>query len=336
MKKDQTEQRVSRIIRLFFYSDYPQRLTEEVHGWLASEIHEKEKDMALREIWDEMIQPDNDPTEESYRETYRSYEKLTRRLGIPNVEKKPVMALRRTAAKIAAVLVPVAIVLGAYLIWSPSVGEDWVRSGITVETGEGQQRRVVLPDRSEVWLNSSSRLVYRSDFAEGRDVELTGEAFFSVRKSGGTPFTVRSGRMSVRVLGTEFNVQSYENAPATEVTLVSGIVEVSARRRTMVLEPGQTLTMDNRSSKMSVGEGGSLDWNPARLNFSDTPLSEVFRVIAVYYGVEVEVEGSIPSNRVTVNFRDNEEIENILYILQNTTQAFGYTLDGGKITIRAK
>lgn len=338
MTDNQTEQRVARIVRLFFYGGHPQRLTDEVHRWLASDVHEKEKDMALRDIWDEMIQPDNDPTKESYRDTYRSYKKLTQRLGIPNVEKKPVVALGRIAAKVAAVLVPVALVAGAYLIWGRA-DDSAVYADVTVETADGQQRRVVLPDGSEVWLNGGSRLNYASDFADGRSVELSGEAFFSVRKAEGTPFIVRADRLSVKVLGTEFNVESHENSGTSEVTLLSGSVEVASKRRVARLQPGQTLTMERQTSKMTVSPTGTdngMGWQPARLSFSNTPLSETFRTLGIYYDMPVEVVGVMPQNRVTVNFRSGEEIENVLYILQNTTQAFDYTVGDGRIKITAR
>lgn len=335
---NQTEQRVSRIVRLFFEGAYPQNITREVHRWLAGSAHQKEKEMALKEIWDEMIEPDNNPSKKSYRETYQSYEKIVARLGIANVEARPVVSLRRTAARIAAVLLPVIMVVGGALVmWNP-LGTRDVQTDMAIETAAGQQRRVVLPDNSEVWLNSSSRISYPSDFAENRQVVLLGEARFAVRKSDGAPFTVQAGKLRVTVLGTEFNIKGYEGDATTEVSLLEGSVEAVSRKQKAILTPGQTLAMDNRTSRMSISQtaAGSIGWEPARLRFSDTPLEEAFRTIGVYYDMPVEFEGAVPSNRVTVNFLDNERIDNVLYILQNTTRAFEYDIADGKIKVRAK
>ena len=97
----------------------------------------------------------------------------------------------------------------------------------TVRVPEGGEYRVVLSDGTKVWINSGSELTFPMNFEKGeRVVELKGEAYFDVTKSKEWPFIVRTCRSSVKVLGTSFNVCSYEGDALEQVTLEQGGVEV--------------------------------------------------------------------------------------------------------------
>jgi transmembrane sensor len=97
-----------------------------------------------------------------------------------------------------------------------------------VETKKGVRgTKVVLPDGSQVWLNSESRLVYGRSFNDSlREVELEGEAYFDVVRDHKKPFVVHTSGIDIRVLGTAFNVKSYSAEPTIETTLVHGMIEI--------------------------------------------------------------------------------------------------------------
>src|SRR5690606_4086306 len=99
----------------------------------------------------------------------------------------------------------------------------------TIVTPKGGQYHVRLPDGSRVWLNAESSLKYPVFFTgDFREVELKGEAYFEVAKNTKSdrhiPFIVHSGKQSLEVLGTIFNIESYGKSIKT--TLVEGKVRL--------------------------------------------------------------------------------------------------------------
>ena len=112
----------------------------------------------------------------------------------------------------------------------------------TITMRKGARSSVQLPDGTTVWLNSSSNLTYGDGFAQGnREVFLQGEAFFTVAANEQRPFIVHAGNLTVRVLGTSFNVKAYAGDDNEEVVLLSGKVAVFTARRpeALTLVPGQ-------------------------------------------------------------------------------------------------
>jgi ferric-dicitrate binding protein FerR (iron transport regulator) len=94
----------------------------------------------------------------------------------------------------------------------------------------GARTKLLLPDGTQVWLNSSSRLKYTHNFdGPSREVELEGEAYFDVVKDLQRPFIVHTSALDVRVLGTAFTVKSYPQDETIETTLLRGVIEVSRK-----------------------------------------------------------------------------------------------------------
>lgn len=89
---------------------------------------------------------------------------------------------------------------------------------------KGQRLTFILPDSSTVILNSGSEIKYSSDFAKRRTIFLKGESFFKVTKNAKAPFVVKTTDFEVKVLGTEFNVNS--TTSDQRVSLEKGKVNV--------------------------------------------------------------------------------------------------------------
>src|SRR6185312_193071 len=110
----------------------------------------------------------------------------------------------------------------------------------------GTKSKIILPDGTVVRLNSSSKLTYNNDFNENvREVNLEGEAFFDVTKDAKHPFIVHTSNIDIRVLGTLFNVKSYEQDPTIETTLLRGSIEVfnknDASAPKVILKPNEKM-----------------------------------------------------------------------------------------------
>ncbi|WP_367865350.1 FecR family protein [Pedobacter sp. WC2423] len=95
-----------------------------------------------------------------------------------------------------------------------------------------QTTALVLADGSKVTLNAKSEIKYPISFkGRTREVYLSGEAFFEVEKDHRHPFIVHTKNISIKVLGTTFDVKSYNDEHATETTLLTGKVEITLNKR---------------------------------------------------------------------------------------------------------
>lgn len=119
----------------------------------------------------------------------------------------------------------------------------------TVSTKTGDKANINLPDGSKVWLHGDSKITYVGDFGnKTREIYLSGEAFFDVARDKTRPFIIHTRTITLKVLGTAFNVRSYDNEKETETALVRGSVEVTLRNRPdqkIFLKPGDKLLVKN-------------------------------------------------------------------------------------------
>ena len=105
---------------------------------------------------------------------------------------------------------------------------------------KGTFYHLVLSDGTKVWLNADSKIKYPVSFGQDkREVSLRGEGYFEVAKDSTRPFIVSTDKMDVRVLGTTFDVNTYEDEGKSFVVLVEGLVEVSAGKgESRIITPG--------------------------------------------------------------------------------------------------
>jgi transmembrane sensor len=133
--------------------------------------------------------------------------------------------IRRTS--LVAAILAVVILTGSFVFLYLYNRQSYLQSGrlINIEVTMGSKAITTLPDGSRVWLNAGSRLSYRDNFGkQNRDVYLTGEAYFDVFHNPSKPFVVKAGNLSIKALGTAFNVKAYPDDPAIITTLVRGKV----------------------------------------------------------------------------------------------------------------
>jgi ferric-dicitrate binding protein FerR (iron transport regulator) len=169
----------------------------------------------------------------------------------------------------------------------------------TLTTAKGKQFRMTLPDGTLVWLNSFSSLHYPTRFTGAtRPVEVTGEAYFEVAADAARPFIVQTGRQEITVLGTHFNVNSYEDEPATRTTLLEGAVRVGNAAGQVSLRPGQQASVGQHDKKISVAEVNAEEavaWKNGYFHFDNADIQTVMRQLARWYDVEVKYDGVTPT-----------------------------------------
>ncbi|PJJ79766.1 FecR family protein [Mucilaginibacter auburnensis] len=118
-------------------------------------------------------------------------------------------------------------------------------------TAPRMKSRLILSDSTIVTLNSGTTFKYPVAFGKGnREVYLNGEAFFEVHKDKKHPFIIHTKEMNVKVLGTAFNVKSYDYEPKSETSLIHGSIEVTLNDRKsdrIILKPKEKLIIENNS-----------------------------------------------------------------------------------------
>ena len=199
--------------------------------------------------------------------------------------------------KVAAILTLPLLILSSYLLFEQKEKQDlfYLEARMT----PGMVGSTVLPDGTKVWLNSSSYLRYPSVFTENsRDVELDGEAYFKVTKDKNKPFIVHTQNSSVKVLGTEFNIDAYSYNDFVATTLVEGSVEFSYNNKfeqaqTMLLKPNEQALYDKKTYQAAKKETyvpKDIAWRNGQIVLKETPLSDILWTLSKRFNVEFVIK----------------------------------------------
>lgn len=186
---------IARILRKYLSGRFSSDTEERVQKWIIKDKDIEEKEKASLEYWN-ALEAKADPDTELV--LYR----VNQRIDYKGIVHRP---FRQKLARIAAVLIPLFMMTGGYLYYT-STQNKWIE----ISVAYGDKKHFLLPDSSEIWLNAGTVVKYPKEFSKAqRLVHLDGEAYFSVRKDAGKPFIVETSRLSVKVLGTKFNVKAY-------------------------------------------------------------------------------------------------------------------------------
>lgn len=182
-------------------------------------------------------------------------------------------------------------------------GADHASRYNTLETNNGQQYQVVLPDGSHVWLNAASSLRYPVAFGkQERLVELSGEGYFEVAHQKSKPFRVKTADQQVEVLGTHFNINAYPDDKLSKTTLLEGSVRVSApalkNKDVLILNPGQeSILVGNTLLAQPANLEAAVAWRNGDFMFEQENIRSIMKKVSRWYNVEVVFEGKIPESR---------------------------------------
>nr|WP_308757720.1 FecR domain-containing protein [uncultured Bacteroides sp.] len=204
-----------------------------------------------------------------------------------------------------------------------------------VEIPRGGEYALVLSDGTKVHLNSMSSLRFPVAFTAGkREVELQGEAYFEVSKTG-QPFIVNANGMQVEVLGTTFNISAYPDEEY-QTTLVNGSVKVSAEKgESLILKPSQQATIASGSNSIQVRTVDTsfyTSWVKGKINFKDQRLEDIMKILSRWYDMKVIYESErIKNIRFGCNLNRYEEITPFVKLLEKTEEVHA-KIEGNTIT----
>ena len=184
---------------------------------------------------------------------------------------------------------------------------------------KGQRLTFILPDSSTVTLNSGSEVKYSSDFREQRNIWLKGEAFFKVIKNINSPFIVQTDDFDVKVLGTEFNVNS--TTINQTVSLAKGKVNILLKesKDEIYLLPSEELVW-NSKTKVVIKRNFDINkisaWKDNILLLDDEKLADVLPKINQFYGVNFIIKDSVLGNQHIKGAFENQTIDEFITSLE--------------------
>ncbi len=189
-------------------------------------------------------------------------------------------------------------------------------------------------DGSRVWLNAGSSIKYPVTFSgDERSVVVSGEAYFEVMPDKQKPFVVSHADMKIKVLGTSFNVNAYDDEQDIKVTLLEGSVQTSlVKGEWVILKPGQQAQIANEIKvKKEVNVDAVIAWKNGLFAFDQSDLKSVMRQIARWYDMEVEYAGEIPDRKFGGAISRMSNVSNVLRVLEESQVRF--KVEGRKIRV---
>jgi transmembrane sensor len=246
------------------------------------------------------------------------------------ISEKPVRIsiMRNTIMRIAAVAL-ILLSLGTGAVYMNNAG--YLCKKVTVIAGNDQKNILVsLPDGSKIYLNRNSEFSYRKNFGRhGRDVKLTGEAFFEISPDVSKPFIIDAGKAKVRVVGTSFNVITNNREAEVEVFVKTGKVVVSdnSGSQSVQLDPGFVGTVNSKaSSKTLNSDPNYLSWNTGKLVYNGQKLDVVFKDLKRVYNMDIIANDNSILENTWVTPIDNQTRETIIRLIC-TSFNLSYTKD---------
>ena len=260
---------------------------------------------------------------------------------------------------VVAAFIPIVAIALVYFFHEPLSDKDSYKEIIV---GKGVRKMVLLPDGTRVWLNADSKLSYNPQMNHTgmRHVALEGEAFFDVTHDKQHPFIINTDKVSIKVLGTSFNIKAYLSDKKCETTLIRGSVELTLNdgsKQKIVLKPSEKLALiDDEERKDLKSEnkphkGKTLliehinlvkvedkeyvtetSWTENRIMFENETMQEIAVKLERWYNVKIGIHNKeIASYHFTGSFT-NETIDQVLTAMQ-LIKSFSFKTNNNDITI---
>ncbi|MDD2797136.1 MAG: FecR domain-containing protein [Bacteroidales bacterium] len=312
--------------------------TELLHTYLRGDATAKQKLEVL--LWIEK----NSANRKEYEQLRKLYDFSTWNGDSIQLLNRKQSAIRRLftiplvkeVSKIAAIII-VAVGGTLFLKNLTNSGADLLTQ--TIEVPTGQHVNLTLSDGTKVSLNSNSKLHFPNSFDhKTRTVVLDGEGYFEVAHNADKPFHVKTSKYDVKVLGTVFNVMSYNNSDIFETSLLKGSVCVSNLKTTehVFLKPHEKA--QSTKDGLSVSQLSSEDlflWRKGVYVFKNESMLSVFKKLEEYYQTDIIIRNSeINTTTITGKFRQKDGIDQIIRVLQKEKDFKYYNdMDNNRIYI---
>jgi len=332
-------------------------------NWLKKDISNRHYFFAYKDTWEKSRR---DLSEIAG--TGESFRKLKEKMDTPAdhdriIRKKSIfLSFLRYAA---AVLLIAGLGFAAYTVADQFKKKEVPVTYTEITTENGQKKEVTLPDGTKVWLNSGTTFKYSDNYAkEYREVFLSGEAFFEVTRDESRTFIVRTDNITIRVLGTRFNVNCYPDLKMVETTVISGIVSLQndnnkegndivilnkLEKGTYLKDQQKILIEKNPAAgepvkpiglkKITLNEeetGYISSWKDQSLSFNNETLEEMAVKLQRWFNVSIKIDdANLKSYRYKGKFDNVKSIYQVLEVVKLATPiTYEYNEKTKEITIK--
>lgn len=259
------------------------------------------------------------------RDSLRAYQKVQKKMQIHARR----FLLKRVSVYAACFLL--GLVISSVIYWEKRDSVYTPSQVVTIQANAGMRTHFTLPDGTIAYLNSGSTLSYPLPYDKNvRRVSLSGEAYFEVTHNPEQPFvvSVQNDRMRVKVYGTEFNVEAYEQESQIQTTLVCGSVDIEVVKNGQVakkvhLNPSDKAVYDVSKDKINifpVNTEYETSWINGRLVFKNMPLPQVLKKLSYFYNVRFEVQDDIINSYCFTGTFQDKQLSQVLDYLKVTSQ----------------
>lgn len=292
---------------------------------LLDELHTSETrgvlDDLTAEVWEESS------AQQTFTDLEREKYKKEAAHLLKCIEHKKRTWLRRITVAAASVAAILCIAFGSmrYLAYL----EDQDVTYLEAFTHYGEKKQLLLPDGTQLQLNSCSYIRYPNRFnGDMRKVELEGEGYFKVARNEKQPFIVGTSRLDVRVLGTQFNVKSYKEDELVSVTVESGKVQVDLPEAMMRLKAREQVIINTVSGEYSKQKEARevAVWRKGELRFQSTPLRDAAKELERMYGCQITFSPDVDTTLEISGEHGNHSLDDVLESIR--------FISGGKLRYR--
>lgn len=283
--------------------------------WIESAQDNHKKFLEMKAYWNSNVKFDHSISMEA------SYKSLYGRINQNNIVKK--RKSKRSILYISGIVASIAacIFLTVYLPvkFSESDKTSFYEFKTTTKIDT-----IILPDQSKVILNKYSSLIYSNHFNENnREVHIKGEALFEVARNESSPFVVElESRSRITVLGTIFNVKSYEEKDNINVTLLEGSIKFQTEKNQIILSPNQELIYNKQSNQVEVIDSDpdyTLLWLNGIYKYRSVPLNKLMDTLSRIYGVSIQIRSQqLASTSVSGTFQKTQSLDEVLTIISRS------------------
>jgi transmembrane sensor len=274
---------------------------------------------------------------ENLKRIIQPFDKLPSETQAPKVRQHP---FSYYVLRVAALIVlPLMLSLGVYYFTKTETLNQLAVNNYIIETSNGERTRLTLPDGTRVMVSANSEFTYSATFGRtNREVNLSGEAYFEVVHNTDQPFIVKSKDVSIKVLGTKFNVYAYPNEDYFEASLVEGEIQAFMNNNSsmsLILKPNEKVRYNyssNTFEKSKTDLRVETAWTRGDLYFQSEGMHSILPKLERYYGVRFHIQGELPRQLFTASYHETD-INEILRNMEIHYQ-FSYTKQGETIYLK--
>lgn len=289
-------------------------------------------DLHLEEDWDEIYSHINQASPEESRARVLHFRKLRKRHQFFS-----------NALKVAALVLVALTSVFFTLQYAPQPTEYSAAPVLKeISTKAGERASIELGDGSKVMMNAATKMIIPETFgANKRSIELEGQAFFDIKPDRNRPFYIHANHTIVEVIGTSFDVRSYENTDDVVIVVREGTVELSLHddpENSLIVNEGYKGTVTLSSGRVALDLVEDSDayfgWMDGRLIFKEAPIVEVFKDLERWYDISVkyeDVSDELMDKRFTADLK-TRSIRDVFEVIQMSMN-IDFEIDGDDVRI---